>query len=140
MSPDNIKVLIVDDITQVRQGLVTMLRLASKNLDPKIEVTGEAQNGEEAIEQATILHPDVILMDLEMPVVDGFSAAQGIKSEHPSIWVVALTIHGDSATRMKASEAGFDAFVEKGAPKEELIQAIQNCRETCKGDGETHGK
>ncbi len=136
MIQDNIRILIVDDVRQVRQGLVTMLGLVSRNLVLKIDVTGEAQNGEEAIQQATALHPDVILMDLEMPVIDGFTAARIIKSKHPSIWLVALTIHGDSATRMKALEAGFDVFVEKGEPQEDLIEAIQNCKEISKTEGD----
>ncbi len=125
--PGNIRVLIADDVPQVRQGLVTMLKLASKNLPHKIEVIGEAQNGIEAIELAKRLHPDVVLMDLEMPVLDGCDATQNIKSADPTTGVVVLTIHGDDATRLKATQAGADAFIEKGAPVNELLQAIQQC-------------
>lgn len=130
MIPKSIKVLIVDDVPQVRQGLATMLKLAAKNLTPKLEVIGEAQNGSEAVEQTQALHPDVILMDLEMPVLDGYNATQCIKSTHPSILVVVLTIHSDPSTRQKAAQAGADAFVEKGAPLEELLRAIQRFRKT----------
>jgi CheY-like chemotaxis protein len=98
-----IRVLIVDDIPQVRQGLSTMLNLAARNILPQIEVIGEAQNGSEAIQQALILHPDVVLMDLEMPVLDGCTATQCIKSTNPSILIVILTIHSDPATRQKAN-------------------------------------
>jgi len=127
---EEIHVLIVDDLPQVRQGLATLLSLAAKNISPKIKVIGEAQNGSEAIEQARLLHPDVILMDLKMPVLDGYTATQCIKSTHPSIFIVVLTIHADPSTRQKAAQAGADAFVEKGAPLEELIQAIHGYRQT----------
>ena len=89
---------------------------------------GEAQDGREAIQQAQSLHPDVILMDLEMPVMDGYKATRLFKQTTPAIWIIALTIHGDLISRQKAIHAGADAFVEKGAPLEELIQKIQQCR------------
>ncbi|OGN89415.1 MAG: hypothetical protein A2Y88_04565 [Chloroflexi bacterium RBG_13_48_10] len=130
MIQENIRVLIVDDIPQVRQGLATMLKLAARNILPQIEVIGEAQNGSEAIQQAQMLHPDVVLMDLEMPVLDGYTATQCIKSTNPSILIVILTIHSDPVTRQKAAHAGADAFVEKGAPLGELLQTIQRYRRT----------
>ncbi len=126
---DSIRVLIVDDIPQVREGLMTVLKLIARNTGLNIILVGEAQNGVEAIQQAQILHPDVILMDLEMPVMDGYAATQCIKSNDPSIWVVALTIHHDPAAYQQAVRAGVDAFIEKGAPLGELIQAIQKSRE-----------
>ena len=128
MKQDWIKVLIVDDVSEVRQGLATMLKLAARNFTPKIEVVGDAQNGSHAIEQAHMLHPDVVLMDLEMPVMDGYTATQHIKSTQPSISVVVLSIHSDPTSRQKAFQAGADAFIEKGAPLAELIQAIQGFR------------
>jgi DNA-binding NarL/FixJ family response regulator len=88
-------------------------------------VIGEAQNGREAITQAHLLHPDVILMDLEMPVLDGFTATKSIKSMHPSILIIALSIHSDLASRQKAIQSGADVFIEKGAPLQEIFQAIQ---------------
>lgn len=120
-----IRVLIVDDLPQVRQGLTNVLKLATKNLRPRIEVAGEAQNGNEAIELAQRLHPDVVLMDLEMPVLDGYSATRSIKSTNPSILVIILSIHNDLSARQNAMQAGADAFIEKGAPIGELLQAIQ---------------
>jgi len=128
ITSEGIRVLIVDDLPQVRHGLATVLELAGKAYKPKIDIVGEAQNGSEAIKQVDILHPDVVLMDLEMPVLDGFTATQRIKSTNPSILIVALTIHSDLASRQKAVQAGADAFVEKGAPLEELLQAIQRFR------------
>ena len=128
MSQKSVRVLIVDDIPQVRQGLATMLKLAAKNIMPKVELVGEAQNGSEAIAQAQVLHPDAILMDLEMPVLDGYTATQCIKSKDPSIFIIILTIHDDLATRHKAAQAGADAFFGKSAPLDGLIRVIQSLR------------
>jgi len=123
-----IRILIVDDSAHVRQGLVTMLSLAARNMKLELDLAGEACNGNEAILRAEALQPDMILMDLEMPVLDGYLATQWIKSAHPSILIVALSIHSDPASRQKAAQAGVDAFIEKGAPLDELIQAIQKSR------------
>ncbi len=122
-----IRVLIADDISQVRQGLINVLGLATRNQIPRIEVVGEAQDGNEAIQKTQMLRPDVVLMDLEMPVVDGFSATQRIKSDFPDISVIVLTIHGDQTTRQKAFHAGADIFLEKDAAIAELLQAILQC-------------
>jgi DNA-binding NarL/FixJ family response regulator len=124
----SIRVLIVDDIPQVRQGLATMLRLATKNLTPNIEVIGEAQNGCEAIQLSQILHPDAILMDLEMPAMDGFMATQTIKSKDPSTFIIILTIYDDPYSRQKAFQAGADTFIDKSAPIEGLIRVIQSVK------------
>ncbi len=115
-----IRVLIADDMPQVRQDLRTLLPLAGN-----IEIAGEAANGHEAIEQAASLQPDVILKDLEMPVVDGSAATRSIKLRHPATRIIALTIHTDAATRQTADRAGVDVFIEKGAPLGTLLQAIQ---------------
>jgi len=124
----SIRILIVDDLPQVRQGLASVLQLASRSTIPSVEVIGEAQNGIEAIEKAQSLHPDVVLMDLEMPGLDGWAATRSLKLTNPSIFIVALTIHGDQASRQRANQVGVDAFIEKGAPLVELIQAIQRPR------------
>lgn len=125
---DNIDVLIVDDLPHVRQSLANVLELASMKKGLGIQVIGEAQNGIEAIQQAHILHPDVILMDLEMPCVDGFEAARAIKQADPGVGIIVLTIHYDPDSRRKAQQAGADAFLEKGAPLEELIETIHKFR------------
>jgi len=119
-----IRVLIVDDLPQVRQGLASVLQLATRRVQAGIEVVGEAQNGCEAIEQAQALHPDVILMDLEMPVLDGYEAARQIKAAHPSCRVIALTVYDCEAARQKAFQSGMDDFIVKGAPVGTLVQAI----------------
>jgi DNA-binding NarL/FixJ family response regulator len=115
-----IRILIVDDMAQVRQGLHTILQLSDN-----FEVVGEACNGLEAIRAAEQLKPEVILMDLEMPVLGGLEATRRIKEQQPEIRVVMLTIHGSDEVREQAMKAGSDAFVEKEAPTETLIEAIR---------------
>jgi DNA-binding NarL/FixJ family response regulator len=119
-----IRVLIVDDMPQVRRELRTLLPLAGD-----IQIAGEAANGQEAIEQAAALQPDVILMDLEMPIVDGYEATRQIKTRQPTCRVIALTIHADEVTRQQANRAGVDEFIEKGAPLSSLIQAVTEGKE-----------
>jgi DNA-binding NarL/FixJ family response regulator len=113
------RVLIVDDSPQVRQELRTLLPLAGD-----IEIVGEAADGLEAIRLAQALQPEVVLIDLEMPVLDGYEATRQIKAGSPSCRVVALTVHGYEAARQKAMQAGADLFLVKGAALESLIQAI----------------
>ena len=120
----SIRVLIVDDMAQVRHDLRTVLPLAGEAAGLQIDVVGEAGNGQEAIQRATALEPDVVLMDLEMPVMGGYEATRQIKTHSPGCRVIALTIHGDETVRQKASQAGVDDFVVKGAPINSLIQAI----------------
>jgi DNA-binding NarL/FixJ family response regulator len=114
-----IKVLIVDDVSRVRQDLSTFLTLAGN-----IEIIGEADQGEKAIQQTVTLQPDVVLMDLEMPVLDGLEATRRIKTVLPDCRVIVLTIHGDKATQNQALSAGADYFLEKGVPLNMLLDAI----------------
>jgi DNA-binding NarL/FixJ family response regulator len=118
------RVLIVDDSPQVRQELRTLLPLAGD-----IEIVGEAANGLEAIRLAQALRPEVVLMDLEMPVLDGYEATRQIKVGFPSCRVVALTVYGDPASRIRAGEAGVDVFLVKGVPVTVLVQAISEADE-----------
>jgi DNA-binding NarL/FixJ family response regulator len=113
------RVLIVDDNPQVRRELRTLLPLAGD-----IEIVGEAADGLEAVRLAEALRPHVILLDLEMPVMDGYEAARQIKALCPSCRVVALTVYGDPESRSQAFQAGVDAFLVKGAVLESLVQAI----------------
>jgi DNA-binding NarL/FixJ family response regulator len=114
-----LRLLIVDDFPQVRQDLAAAFKLAGG-----IEVVGEASDGREAVDLATRLRPDVVLLDLEMPVLDGYEAARRIKRARPSCRVVALTVHGDEAARRNAALAGIDDFVVKGAPLKTLTRAL----------------
>ncbi len=113
------RVLIVDDVPHVREDLRTLLTLAGE-----IEVVGEAANGFEAVHQLEVLRPEAILMDLEMPVMDGYAATEQIKTLDPDCRVIALTVHGSAAAREKALQAGVDFFIEKGASLDLLMQAI----------------
>jgi DNA-binding NarL/FixJ family response regulator len=113
------RILIVDDVDQVRYDLGIALALSGD-----LEIVGEAANGLEAVRLTERLSPDAVLMDLEMPVMDGYEAARWIKTRFPSCKVVALTVHGYDEAREKAIGSGVDAFIVKGAPVKEIVQAV----------------
>ncbi len=113
------RVLIVDDILQVRHELHTLLHLSGC-----VQVIGEAADGAEAVRLVRQLEPDVVLLDLEMPVLDGYGAAIQIKSLLPGCRVIALSIHEDAASREKARRSGVDALIPKGVSARELLDAI----------------
>ena len=115
-----ITVLLVDDVTSVRKGLSTLLQLKGD-----LKIVGEAENGLEAVKLAEQLKPDVILMDLAMPELDGFEATRRIKANHPQIGIIVFSIHDDGDTREKARAVGADAFINKEAETQLLIEAIQ---------------
>jgi DNA-binding NarL/FixJ family response regulator len=115
-----VRILIVDDRERVRQDLRTALGLIEG-----LEVVGEAANGLEALHQAEKLSPDVVLMDLKMPRMDGFEAARQIKDRCLARGVVALTLYDDITTRKRAASAGVDAFIEKGTPIQTLNEIIR---------------
>jgi DNA-binding NarL/FixJ family response regulator len=111
------KVLIADDSPRSRSGLRAVLALR-----PEIQVVGEAANGQEAVRLVEELQPDVVLMDVKMPVMDGLEATQIIKESWPGSKVIVLTIH--ASYRTDALTAGADMFLVKGCPPEELLKAI----------------
>jgi DNA-binding NarL/FixJ family response regulator len=115
-----IRVLIVDDAASVRRELRTVLGLAGE-----IEVAGLAEDGAQAVEMSAQLEPDVVLMDLEMPVMDGCEAARRIKAARPSTRIVALTIHDDPKSREQAAQAGTDDFIVKDVSTRELLRAVR---------------
>ena len=115
-----IRVLVVDDHTLVRDGIRALLALVSD-----IEVVGEATNGKEALEQVKQLAPDVVLMDLAMPIMSGLEATRRIRKEFPGTKVVALTQYDDSEYVIPVIEAGARGFVTKMAAFSELASAIQ---------------
>jgi len=119
-----IRVLLVDDVEQVRRDLRTVLTLSSE-----IEIIGEAADGLEATSLAESLNPDVVLMDLEMPVLDGYEATRQIKTRFPSCRVITLTVHDYESARLKAKQSGVDAFLVKGAPVESIVQTISKQKE-----------
>ena len=91
---------------------------------PEIKAVGEAADGRGAVRLVSTVQPDVVLMDVEMPGMNGLDATQLIKASWPRIVVIVLTIH--SSHQMEAFAAGADAFFSKGAPTDELVEAI--CR------------
>jgi DNA-binding NarL/FixJ family response regulator len=121
----SIRVLIVDDKTQVRRELGRVLALAGEAAGQPVEVVGEAANGQEAVQQVATLQPDVVLMDLAMPVLDGFAATRAIKAACPAVRVVVLTVLDYRAAGEKAIQAGADDFIEKGASVAEIFQSIK---------------
>lgn len=114
-----IRLLIVDDHGIVRQGLKMFLAQ-----DPAIEVVGEAGNGADAVKQVSALQPDVVLMDLLMPVMDGITAIEIIRREHPDTEVIALTSVLEDTSVTKAVRAGALGYLLKDTQPEELFQAI----------------
>ena len=115
-----ITVLIVDDHTLVRDGIRSLLELVTN-----IEVVGEAANGREALEQVKELMPDVVLMDLAMPIMNGLEATRRIRREFPDTKILALTQYDDSEYVIPVIEAGASGFVTKMAAFSELASAIQ---------------
>jgi two-component system response regulator NreC len=116
-----IRVLIADDHTLVREGIRAMLALVSD-----VEVIGEAANGKEALEKAEELAPDIVLMDLAMPIMGGLEATRRIKRQFPQVKVLALTQYDDSEYVIPVIEAGARGFVTKMAAFSELSTAIQS--------------
>ena len=118
-----IRLLIVDDQSAVRKGL--KLRLAA---EPDLSVVGEASDGVAALERAQALHPDIVLMDVEMPGMDGIAAANALREIRPNICVIMLSIHDDARTRSCAEKAGAVAFISKSVPTDRLLAAIRQAR------------
>lgn len=117
---DPIQVLIVDDHTIFRSGLNLLL-----SSEPDIEVVGECGDGSEAVEVASVLKPDVILMDVGMPVVNGFEATRRIKEANPEIGILVLTMHRSDKYFFNMLEAGASGYILKGAETNELINAVR---------------
>jgi len=115
-----IKVLIADDHPVVREGLAAMLAQ-----EPNIQVVGEAADGLEAVSKAREGKPDVILMDLRMPNMDGVAAMSRISKENPDIKFIVLTTYDNDEYIFKAIEAGARAYLLKDAPRDNLFKAIR---------------
>ena len=119
--PDGpIRILLVDDHAMVRRGMRDFL-----SLHDDIEVVGEASDGLEAVERATQLRPDIVVMDLMMPNLDGIDATSRIKASLPEIEVIALTSFIEEARVVAAIEAGASGFLLKDAEADELAAAIR---------------
>ena len=115
-----IRVLLVDDQAVVRRGLCVRF-----HLEPDLQVVGEASTGREALTLAQTLTPDVVLMDIEMPGMDGIEATAALRTIVPQSVVVILSIHTERQTRIQAQAAGAVAFVEKRGTTDTLLAAIR---------------
>jgi DNA-binding NarL/FixJ family response regulator len=115
-----IRVAVADDQAIVRDGLVTLLGLL-----PDVEVVGEASDGEEAVALAVTARPDVLLMDLRMPVLDGAAATARVSAEAPGTAVLVLTTYADDASILGALRAGARGYLTKDAGRTELAAAVR---------------
>jgi len=115
----SVKILVIDDHAVVRAGLRMLLES-----DAELVIVGEGENGEEAVRLSKELSPDVILMDVSMPEVDGVTATRRIKSAAPNQAVLALTIHEGADYFFQMLQAGASGYVPKRAAPEELLRAI----------------
>ncbi|MGB3634748.1 MAG: response regulator transcription factor [Rubrobacteraceae bacterium] len=116
----NIRLLISDDHPVVRAGIGGML-----SSEEDFEVVGEATNGSEAVALANRFKPDVILMDLRMPEMDGVEAISRIKEQHPEMKILVLTTYESDADILRALERGATGYMLKDAPREDLFEAIR---------------
>jgi DNA-binding NarL/FixJ family response regulator len=113
-------VVVVDDQTVVREGLVTLLETM-----PGIEVVGSASDGEEAVAAVATASPDVVLMDLRMPRVDGIEATRRIRADHPGTQVVVLTTYADDESIVGALRAGAIGYLTKDAGRDHIGRALE---------------
>lgn len=116
----SIRILLVDDQPLFREGLRTLLSLAAD-----LEVVGEAGDGEEAVRQVAQLAPDVILMDLKMPILDGVEATRRLQAQHPECRVIILTTFDDDEYVFEGLRAGAVGYMLKDTPSENLTEAIR---------------
>ena len=115
-----IRVLLVDDQSIIREGLCSLLQAKQD-----IEVVGEAENGKLAVDQALTLQPDVVLMDVRMPIMDGVAATRNLQQKAPNIKVLVLTTFDDDDYITQAMKFGARGYLLKDTPSEELAQAIR---------------
>lgn len=115
-----VRLVLVDDHPVVRRGLRALLDTIDE-----VEVVGEAADGEAAVREAQLLHPDVILMDIRLPVLDGVEATRRISAAVPEVAVLVLTMYDDDATVLTAMRAGARGYLLKGAEQDEIVAAIR---------------
>lgn len=117
---ETIRLLLIDDQTLIRRGLKALLRG-----EAAIEIVGEAENGQAALELVETLQPDVVLMDIRMPVMDGVAATREIHQRFPQTKVLVLTTFDDDQYVAQAVQYGAAGYLLKDTPPDELVQAIQ---------------
>ena len=123
---NNIRLLLADDHRVLRQGLASLL-----GQQAGIEVVGEAENGQMAVEMAHQLLPDVVIMDISMPILSGIEATKRLCAELPQIRIVGVSMHDDVDMARKMLGAGATAYVPKSGPTEAIVAAIKSCRNRC---------
>ena len=117
---DTVRLLLCDDHALFRAGIKAVLRE-----QPSLDVAGEAEDGRAAVAQVARLHPDVVLMDIEMPRLDGFEATRRITRAHRRVKVLMLTMYAEERLVARCLEAGASGYVLKDVPVSELVYAIQ---------------
>jgi DNA-binding NarL/FixJ family response regulator len=117
---EKIRVLLCDDHALFRGGIRALLAE-----EARIDVVGEASNGRQALEALNVVHPHVVLMDVEMPGLSGFEAAQRIRQEDPQVRVLMVTMHADDDLVARSLEAGASGYLLKDAPVSQLVYAIE---------------
>ena len=115
-----LRLVIADDQASVRQGLVLLLDAV-----PDIDVVGAAADGEQALDLVAEHHPDAILLDLRMPVLDGIGAIRRLTAEHPEVAIVVLTTYADDSSVLDALRAGARSYLTKDADYTEIAQALR---------------
>lgn len=118
--PESIRILVADDHPVVRDGLVAML-----NTQEDFEVVGQSSNGAETVIQVVELQPDVVLLDLEMPQMDGVEALRRIRASQTDAQVIVFTAFDTDERILSAVQAGARGYILKGAPREEIFKAIR---------------
>jgi two-component system, NarL family, response regulator LiaR len=116
----DIRLILVDDHAILREGLRAFLRY-----HPDIQVVGEAENGADAIELVRQLHPDVVLMDIAMPEVNGIEAARSIRASYPETYILILSQYDDKQYVLPLVQAGVSGYILKNALGDDLVQAIR---------------
>jgi DNA-binding NarL/FixJ family response regulator len=114
------RVLLVDDAAAVREGLRWLLEN-----EPELAVIGEAATGLEAVQQTAVLQPDVVILDIEMPAMNGFEVSRALKALPAPPRIFFLSVHTDPAVRAQALAAGADGFIEKSAGAMALLLALK---------------
>jgi DNA-binding NarL/FixJ family response regulator len=118
------RVVVADDHTLVRQSVSKAVRS-----EPGVEVVGEVEDGPSALQSVEALRPDLLVLDIAMPGVDGLTVAEQVRRERPSVRILFLSMHDDDASLRRAVRLGAAGFVSKSASIEELLEAIRSVRE-----------